>query len=214
SFWSVISLAMLLNHLILLSLALAFIPAVSFASDELVDEEASEMDKRRGWGKRSDSEMDKRRGWGKRSFDEDSEEVAKRRGWGKRSEAINLDEVEESIAEMDKRRGWGKRSELEAMQSEFAKRRGWGKRADDMEILKRRGWGKRSEDANEMDKRRGWGKRSLEAEKRRGWGKRSPKIEEFSEIVDCQEVKEKIFYHVSLALQVSNHKQHLIISYN
>lgn len=185
-----------------LAMVVTFLGVVILQSPASGEAEPSQdMDKRRGWGKRSfpgqneagltEADLDKRRGWGKRFAldDEDEEEVDKRRGWGKRA--------------MDKRRGWGKRGvETDSEDDlDLDKRRGWGKRSgydlpeDALEDMdKRRGWGKRSgaavaaypesvrlaSIASGLDKRRGWGKRAFadDAEllhmqdKRRGWGKR------------------------------------------
>ncbi len=172
------------------------------------DDPQTELEKRRGWGKRDPGLYDvesKRRGWGKRSsvLEDTLSELQKRRGWGKRSLDTPLDEGDIDLL---KRRGWGKRGVLEPLAMEdsdldLEKRRGWGKRSDSLDMYKRRGWGKRAitNDDSEMDKRRGWGKRSLETEldKRRGWGKRST-----VDTPECLHLQKEVQESLARALEV------------
>ncbi|KAK2140195.1 hypothetical protein LSH36_1446g00005 [Paralvinella palmiformis] len=193
------------------------------------EESTKDIQKRRGWGKRSpvpgfdDQDLDKRRGWGKRDASvTDPEEIFdydKRRGWGKRTLDTDANGIQ-------KRRGWGKRSELSGSPDGESpeKRRGWGKRSSDpdvanIQMTRRRGWGKRDSAEQYPDKRRGWGKRSsandlLGQLKQKGWNKLTTTSTTSAtsgsgngswqaDEPSCQELRDEVFSYVYKAVEVN-----------
>ena len=190
---------------------------------EVRSDSTSAVDKLSPFGSSSDlstGDVEKRRGWGKRSsMGDDIDELERRNAADEEIEALvdsrrrlqriseKLDEdleggesEERLLSAIDKRRGWGKRfsaaSSAAGIRGAAAERkRGWGKRSDAADnepgfesLFKRRGWGKRSRDFDELDDG---------PDKRRGWGKR------LSDSDRCLHVKDETNYFLCRAIEVS-----------